>query len=283
MDKGSEAYKAGLTESRQASPTKGRRSPALGTLKNTTPLLNGISTMKSTSTISEIIHGKNQLKSSMKNMRSDFGLFDSKELGTVEFEEELESRANKVNYDDDEESEESEPSWQKKSGSGDDSSDSFRKPVDFGIDKDISTKLDKLNVKLMVSKEKELQQLNRASLESMPTISRDQPDSVGRAYSKAVLGLRDEEIDLKKSGESVVESTRQSLGSSQNKSEPEHQKDLTTFQQSLDREFDQKRLELLENKDTRVKKLKEEIEQDLIRLSEVEKKRIIKAQDEKLK
>ena len=86
----------------------------------------------------------------------------------VEFEEEDEEK--KVFEAEDDEDEESEPSWQKKSGS-DDSSDSFRKPVDFGIDTEISTKLDKLNVMLMVEKGKENQ--NRASIDSAPTTSRD--------------------------------------------------------------------------------------------------------------
>lgn len=36
--------------------------------------------MKSTSTVSDIINSKN-LKNTMKNMRSDFGMFDTKELG----------------------------------------------------------------------------------------------------------------------------------------------------------------------------------------------------------
>ena len=128
----------------------------MGTLKqNSTPLLNGISTLRSTSSISDLIGSNKNLKSSLKNMRGDFGVFDTRELGTVEFEEEK-SRLNGNNEEEEEEEEdeESEPSWQKKSGS-DDSSDSFRKPVDFGIDKDISTKLDKLNLMLMVGKEKE--------------------------------------------------------------------------------------------------------------------------------
>jgi len=253
LEKGKDAYNAGLTESRQPSPVKGRRSPALGTLKNSTPLLNNISTMKSTSTISEIINGKqNTLKNSMRNMRSDFGLFDSKEMGVVEFEEEQESKAARGVESEDEESE---PSWQKKSGS-EDSSDSFRKPVDFGIDKDISTKLDKLNLMLMVGKEKEQPSVgNRASVESA--------------------------VDVKKSlGESMTV-TRQSLDSG--KSEPEYQRDLNLFALSLEREFDQKRLELLEGKDERVRKVKVEIEEELIRMSEAEKKRIIREQDEKLK
>ena len=108
----------------------------------------------------------------------------------MEFEEENEAR---LKDDDDEEDEdESEPSWQKKSDS-EDSSDSFRKPVDFGIDKDISMKLDKLNVMLMVGKDgKDLNAANRASIDSAPTTSRDLLDSTTRAYAKAALGLRDE-------------------------------------------------------------------------------------------
>jgi hypothetical protein len=35
-------------------------------------------TLKSTSTISDVLNGK---KSLVKNLRSDFGLFDSKDLG----------------------------------------------------------------------------------------------------------------------------------------------------------------------------------------------------------
>lgn len=281
LEKGKDTYKLERSVSRQGSPTKDRRSPALGTLKqhDSTPLLNGISTMKSTSSISDLIGTNKNLKSSLKNMRSDFGIFDSRELGAVEFEEEK-SRLNGNNDEDeeDEEDEESEPSWQKKSGS-DDSSDSFRKPVDFGIDKDISTKLDKLNLMLMVGKE---QEKNQHPPDSAPTTSRDMLDSTGRAYARGVLGLRDEDLDLKKSVDSAMKKSVE-FKSEKDKSEPEHQKDLKSFQDSLNREFDQKRLELLEEKDDKIVKLKEDIEQDLLRISELEKKRIIKEQDERIK
>jgi len=201
------------------------------------------------------MNGKqNTLKNSMKSMRSDFGRFDTKEMGAVEFEEEQESRAARGVDSEEEEEEESEPSWQKKSGS-EDSSDSFRKPVDFGIDKDISTKLDKLNLMLMVGKEKEQASGGyRASVESTGEVKRSL-------------------------GESTM--TRQSVEST--KSEPEHQRDLKVFAMSLDREFDQKRLELLEGKDERIRRVKAEIEEELMRMSEAEKKRIIREQDEKLK
>lgn len=188
--------------------------------------------------------------------------------GMVEFEEEDDRR--KGFDDEDDEDEESEPSWQKKSGS-DDSSDSFRKPVDFGIDTDISTKLDKLNVMLMVGKGKENQ--NRASVDSAPTTSRDMFEN------SKMRTNREDESELKKSN-SQLESLRKSGGG---KTEPEYQKDLKPFQQSLDREFDQKRLELLEEKDNKIKRLKCEIEQDLLHLSEIEKKKIIKEQDERFK
>jgi hypothetical protein len=75
-------------------------------------------------------------------------------MGTVEYEEENDR---KLKQDDDEESI---ASWQKKSES-DESSDSFRKPVDFGIDKETSFKLDRLNLMLMVGKDSKEPNLNR--------------------------------------------------------------------------------------------------------------------------
>ena len=56
-------------------------------------------------------------------------------------------------------------------------------------------KLDKLNVMLMVSKEKELNASNpnRMSIDSMPTTSRDAGmDSPTRAYMRHTTGFRDE-------------------------------------------------------------------------------------------
>jgi hypothetical protein len=61
------------------SPTKGRRSPLGSTLKSSDKL-NGLSTMKSTSTVSDLINGK---KNTIKNLRSDFGMFDTKEIGEL--------------------------------------------------------------------------------------------------------------------------------------------------------------------------------------------------------
>ena len=154
------------------------------------------------------------------SLRNDFGLYDTRDIGNVEFEEE-EDDERKVNEEDEEESE---ASWQKKSGS-DESSDGFRKPVDFGIDKEISYKLDKLSVILMVGKENkdtskdlnstanqqhqhskpEINNLRNSNEESAPTTSlENQPlDSPTRNYVKAVLGIGSnavlDEADLKKS------------------------------------------------------------------------------------
>ena len=67
------------------------------------------------------------------------------------------------------------------------------------------------------------------------------------------------------------------------KGEPEHHKDLRSFQDSLSREFDQKRLELLEDKDYRIERLKEEIEQEVVGVREVERKRVEREQEERVK
>ena len=48
------------------------------------------------------------------------------------------------------------------------------------------------------------------------------------------------------------------------------------------REFDQKRLELLENKDMRIRALKDEIESELSRLSEAESKRLLLEHEERM-
>ena len=80
LDKGKENYKASLPENRTTSPTKGRRSPInIDKLKSADKSnFNGLNTGKSTSTISDVMNGK---KSAAKHMRSDFGMFDSKDLG----------------------------------------------------------------------------------------------------------------------------------------------------------------------------------------------------------
>jgi hypothetical protein len=225
MENGRENYRPPTAENRQSSPTKGR-SPG-STLKNSQNI-NGLSTTKSTSTISDVINEKGgKLK---KSLRGDLGLFDTKDIGNVEFEEE-----NDQKLKEDDEEDESEPSWQKKSGS-EDSSDGFHKPVDFGIDRETSIKLDKLNVMLMVGKEPNRQSID--SVGSAPTSSREVLDSPTRNYVKNVLGLKDEDLDLKKSIDSNKISLSSAIDDIKTK-KPENQGDYKTqlklFQESLER------------------------------------------------
>ncbi len=231
-------------------------------------------------------------------------MFDTKDLANVEYEEEENEQAfkdeddekNDDDDDDDEDEEESEPSWKQKKSDSEESSDGFHKPVDFGIDKDTSMKLDKLNVMLMVSKEKELNQsnnLNRLSLDSMATTSIDLGGGVGgmdsptRAYIKQTTGLDTDinDINVKRStnflGDSIENKSQ--LQTRSLKSEPDHRKDLKLLQDSLEREFDQKRLELLENKDLKIKKLKDDIELELKRMNENERKRLLNDHEDKLR
>ena len=235
LEKGKDKYKPPPLENRAPSKTL---SPA-NTLKNSNKLgqsSNGISTTKSTSTISEVLNEKKQVKN---KLRSDFALFDTRELGNVEFEEENDQ---KFKEDDDDDQEESEPSWQKKSGS-DESSDGFHKPVDFGIDKETSIKLDKLNVMLMVGKETANQRRLSidASVVSAPTSARDGLDSPTRNYVRNVLGYsKDDDLDLKKSYEisklsSISEENNRAA--KRTGSPIDHQKELKLFQESLERYF----------------------------------------------
>lgn len=102
IEKGRDNYKpSNLDLIRQGSPTK-YRSP-VSTLKNSDKIQGG--TSKSTSTISDLLNGKSN--QSKNNLRNDFALFDTRDLGNVEFEEENELKEK------DEEEEESEASWQK--------------------------------------------------------------------------------------------------------------------------------------------------------------------------
>jgi hypothetical protein len=290
QEKGKENYLASLTESRVQSPVKSRNQ-----LRNSDKL-NGISSLKSTSTISDVLNGKQQQQ--QNNLRSGFSMFDTKDLANVEYEEEENEQAFKdeddEKNDEDEDEEESEPSWKQKKSDSEESSDGFHKPVDFGIDKDTSMKLDKLNVMLMVSKEKELNQsnnLNRLSLDSMATTSIDLGggggmDSPSRAYIKQTTGLdTDINDNVKRSTNFLGDSidNKSQLQTRSLKSEPDHRKDLKLLQDSLEREFDQKRLELLENKDLKIKKLKDDIELELKRMNENERKRLLNEHEDKLK
>jgi hypothetical protein len=114
---------------------------------------------------------------------AELALYDTKE---IDFEE-----VNQINNDEDESEE---ASWQKKSApnsdeSSGDSGGGFRKQVDFGIDKETSAKLEKLNVMLMVGKEKDTEN-NNNKVDSAPTTSREPLDSPTRNYVKSVLGIR---------------------------------------------------------------------------------------------
>ena len=286
LEKGKD-YKQPSSDDPRLIPTNINRSPPT-TLKPSS----GVSTVKSTSTLSDLLNGKMTIDK--KGLRNDFAMYDTRDLGNVEFEEEKELKVkDDGNYEDDYESDHSSKS---KSGSEDDSSDGFKKPVDFGIDKETSMKLDKLNLLMMVGKEKEQKEnLLRNSQDSAPSTSRDLPlrmDSPTRAYAKAALGVRDDELDslrksndLKSSYDSKIVGQLETISEEKyrNQVQPEYQKDLKLFQQSIEREFDQKRLELLENKDMRIKQLKDEIEKDLNRISESEKKKLMSEQSDKLK
>ena len=57
---------------------------------------------------------------------------------------------------------------------------------------------------------------------------------------------------------------------------------LKLFKESLQREFDQKRLELLENKDMRIKQMNDEIELEINKAIEAEKKRMQREKDTKI-
>jgi centrosomal protein CEP164 len=268
LEKGKDNYRIPDEYLRQSSPTK-----MLSTAKSPASTLKNTGTTKSTSTsVSELFqNGKlshQQQQENRNNLRKEFEMFDTRELGNVEFEEEDEleldefdqSKKKKAtahsldggeeaNKDDDEQSE---PSWQKKSGS-DDSSDGFRKPIDFGIDKETSLKLDKLNMLLISNKEPATTNQNRMSLDSIPSTSRESPTKQMKSLGKEDMKVKD------------------------------YEKELKVFQESLEREFDQKRLELLESKDLKVNKLKQEIDSDLKHLKEAEYKRLQREQEDKLK
>ena len=82
LDKGKEGYKATKPELRDTLATKNRTSPN-NTLKNSDKFANGLTnTAKSTSTISDIINGKNGLKN---NLRGDFPNYDKKETENCKY------------------------------------------------------------------------------------------------------------------------------------------------------------------------------------------------------
>jgi hypothetical protein len=252
---GKDNYKPIFNDNRQLSPTK-VRSPG-NTLKNSAQFT---ATSKSTSSISDIINAKQNLN--ITNLRNEFGIYEKKELGNVEFEEE--NDGDNINGQIIDNEEDSEASWQKKSGS-DDSSDNFRKHVDFGIDIETSYKLDKLNLMLLVGKEVNKTQslnissnlmqaksgerdlkantkinFNRNSIEeSAPSSSREiLMDSPTRNYVKAVLGLEKNDADvseLKKSLNLDSFIDEKSVSQIQIKSREDLESHLKLFEENLER------------------------------------------------
>ncbi|CAF0774233.1 unnamed protein product [Brachionus calyciflorus] len=251
-------YRALVIEERKIRDQKGKLNYR-PTDKLTSPSSTLTKTAKSTSTLSDVINNANN-KTKLKN---DF-IF-ANEFG-IEFEDE-----DLKKKDDDDESE---ASWQKKSDSED--SDDFRKPVDFGIDRETSFKLDKLNVMLMVGKEKESINVT----DSAPSTTREALDSPTRNYIKSVLGAsKDEDARRSTKLDSLIEEENSiDLKKESNNKEAE----LNNLKESLNREFDQRRLELLEDKENRLVKLKQDIELELTRQIESEKKKLQKDQNDKL-
>lgn len=235
MESGKSNYKQPNSENRQPSPNKGRKSP-YGTLRGSASLN---STNKNNSTISELNNTK--LNTYKNNLRNDYGLIDTKEIGIVEYEEENDR---KFKQEDDEESV---ASWQKKSES-DESSDSFRKPVDFGIDKETSFKLDRLNLMLMVGKDPKEPNINRNSVDSLPSSTNDVLDSPTRNYVRAVLGgtnKDNDDLDYLKKSNSQYESIKQTLSLSadnqfksrlrKHENQSDYEKELKLLQESVER------------------------------------------------
>lgn len=230
-------------------PSESKIQSPIGTIKN--------GTSKSTSTLSDVLNNVNK-----KKFKNDFVF--ANDYG-IEFEEEIKRELE----------EDSEASWKKKSESDD--SDDFRKPVDFGIDKETSIKLDKLNVVLMVGKEKE--QNKSVNLGDSSSTSRDLLDSPTRNYIRSVLGAsKDEEVRKSTKLDSLVEETDEPI--IDNKAQNQ---DISNFKQEIDKEFEQQKSELLKEKEAKLNELKLEIEADLNKNISIEKKKIEQDHHEKLK
>jgi hypothetical protein len=97
------------------------------------------------------------------------------------------------------------------------------------------------------------------------------------------MSNKEDELDVKKSLnlDSILDDKTAKSIHLETQKDLEYQ--LQLFKESLEREFDQKRLELLENKDLRIKKMKDEIEQEIKTDLESEKRRLEREQDDKIK
>ena len=236
-----------------------------------------------------------------------------RELSNVEYEEEKHQQQQQhqqeeqdgVEYEDDYESDES----AKSKGSDDDdeddddSSDGFKKPVDFGIEKELSIKLDRLNLPVTIGRDsKENQSAVRTNNNNDPdsmasiTSARDQQqqqqqlDSPKRPYHRQMMtgsSKDDDESSNRKSLE-LLRSSHDQLETIDEEGKAssrldELQKNLAQFSQKLQRKYDEECLELMENKDMKIKKIKQEIEESLNELREQENKRLTSEHNQKLK
>ena len=316
LSKGKEAYKP------PATPTK------IGANKSTTPK------PSHNNSINNNNNNNNNNKSSASskqnsidggtNLRNDYGLqydmekvvFEDEEDRLRDFEEDDdddddEDEDNNVVGDDDDErkkdggggddDEHSELSWRKKSGSDEDNSDSFAKPVDFGIDKETSIKLDKLNLMLMVGKDPHAVAAVAAAghrsigggggVESANTSAR--LDSPTRQHVSGVLAANKERTAANANDASATATATAPASPQLRNSYPQaadsksltdgRNKELKALEQSVEREFNQKRLDLLESKEKRLTTLKDDMEREIRSHEDTERKRLLREQETKLK
>jgi hypothetical protein len=203
---------------------------------------------------------RDSFQNSSTNLRNDYNLLDgTASVNIMQYEEENDNNYKfkdnneeeeeeideEINDKNDDEDEQSDASWKKKSISSEDSSD-FQKPVDFGIDRETSMKLDKLNVMLMVGKEKDNEQQqkmnNNNNNNNKPNLT-DQNDK----HFKAKI-----------------------------------ENDLTILKKSLENEYNERRLELLEEKDKKIKQMSTDMEEAVKRQSEINNKQLLKEHEERL-
>jgi hypothetical protein len=274
-------FKNMVIEERRKLKEKNKNLNASGnSLMNTTGRT-PISTIKSTSEISDVLKGKsNNINNNNNNNleslnRMNYNLVND----TQNIADYVNSDSEKSDNDNENENDEDEstPSWKKKSES-EGSSDDLQKPVDFLIDKETSEQI----AKLAAAK----------TADSAPSSSRDGLDSPTRNYLKATLNIKDEDLIIKKSPlgnesyfknkvtKKIIEEERSEVEESLNDN---YERRLNELNNRLTREFEEKQLELLEDKEKRLKLLRNNIENELKTNYEVERKKLIDENERKLK
>lgn len=268
-----EIYKNMVIDERRKLKDKKKNLNASGNTLISTNGRTPISTIRSTSEISDVLKGKSNNNNNLDSLnRMNYNLVnDTQNIGDY-----VNSDSEKPDEEDEDDDEESTPSWKKKSES-EGSSDDLQKPVDFLIDKETSEQI----AKLAAAK----------TVDSAPTTSRDGLDSPTRNYLKATLDIKDEVLKIKKSplgNESFyknkttkpIEEERSEVEESVNN---DYERRLNELNSRLTREFEEKQLELLEDKENRLRDLKNNIENELKRSYEVERKKVMEEQEKKLK